>query len=72
MIIKKINKKFRYFEKNGRFKGITPKSLKEASDICSPILCDALAEEIIRKRTFSKDNKNADVTPVFKRDPSFS
>ena len=26
--------------KKGTFKNITPKSLKEVSDICSPILCD--------------------------------
>ena len=71
MIIKK-KKEIQIFRKNARFKDITPKSLNEASDICSPILCDAWAEEIIQKRTFSKDDKNADVTAVFERDPSFS
>ena len=47
---------------------VTPKSPKEAQDICSPLLCNIWAEEIVRKGTFSKDLKNADATPVFKKD----
>ena len=55
------------------FKNITPKSLKEALDICSSFLCDIRVDEIICKGTFPKDFKNADATPVFlKRQPSFS
>ena len=50
------------------FKNITPKSLREAPDVCNPLLCDIWAEEIVRKGTFPKDFKNADVTPVFKKD----
>ena len=53
--------------KKGTFKNITPKSLREASDICSPILCNIWSEEILQKETFSTNLKNADVTPVFKK-----
>ena len=34
--------------KEGTFKNITPKSPKEAQDICSPLSCDILAKEIVR------------------------
>ena len=54
--------------KNDTFKNITPKFPKEAQGICSPLLCDIWAKEIVRKGTFPKDLKNADVTPVFKKD----
>ena len=55
------------------FKNITPKSLKEALDICSPFLCDTQVDEIVCKGTFPKNFKNADATPVFfKIQPSFS
>ena len=33
--------------KTDTFKNITPKSLKEALDICSPFLCDIWADEIV-------------------------
>ena len=33
-----------YSPKKGTFKSITPKSLKEASDIFSPVLCSIWAE----------------------------
>ena len=39
--------------------------------ICSPFLCDIWAEEIVRKGTFPKDLKNADVTPAFKKKTLF-
>ena len=55
------------------FKNITPKSLKEALDICSPFLCDIRVDQIVYKGTFPKDFKNANAAPVFlKRQPSFS
>ena len=50
------------------FKNITPKYPKEAADVCSPLLCDIWTGEIVRKEIFPKDLKNADVTPVFKKD----
>ena len=34
--------------KEGTFKNITPKSPKEAQDICSPLSCDIWAKEIVR------------------------
>ena len=55
------------------FKNITPKSLKEALDICSPFLCDIRVDEIVYKGTFPKDFKNANASPVFsKRQPFLS
>ena len=54
--------------KKGTFKNITPKSLREGSDLCTPILCNIWVEEIARKGTFLKDLKNADVTSLFKKD----
>ena len=52
----------------GTFKNITPKSLKEPADVCSPLLLDIWAKEIVRKRIFPEDFQNADVTPVFTKD----
>ena len=54
--------------KKSAFKNITPKSLKEGADIWSPLLCSIWAEEIVRKGTFPKNLKNANVTRVFKWD----
>ena len=54
--------------KEGAFKNITPKSPKEAQDICSPLSSNIWVKEIVRKGAFPKDLKNADVTPVFKKD----
>ena len=54
--------------KNETFKNGTLKSLKEAQDICSLLLWNIWAEEIVRKRTIPKNLKNADVTPAFKKD----
>ena len=53
--------------KKRTFKNINPKSLKEAADVCSLLLWDIWTGEIVRKETFPKDLKNADVTPVFKK-----
>ena len=36
-----------YSSKKCTFKNITPKSLKEVLDICSPFLCDMRADEIV-------------------------
>ena len=49
-------------------KNITPKSPKEAQDVCSPLSCDVWAKETVQKGAFPKDLKYADVTPVFKKD----
>ena len=46
------------------FKNITPKSVKEVANVCSP-LCDIWTGEIVRRGTFPKDLKNADVTSFF-------
>ena len=54
--------------KKGIFRNIAPQSLKEAADICSPLLCNMWAKEILQKGTFPKDLKNADGTTVFKKD----
>ena len=54
--------------KKSIFENITPKSLKEAANICSPLLCDIWAKEIVQKWTFPKDLKNVHVTPIFKKD----
>ena len=51
--------------KKSTFKNITLQSLKEAQDMCSPLLYDIWVEEIVRKETFPKDLKNVDITPVF-------
>ena len=47
-------------QKMSAFKSMTPKPLKEASNICTATLCDTGAkgaEEIVQKGTFSKDFK---------------
>ena len=72
MILKKKFKKLKSQQlKNGTFKSITQKSSKEAQDICRAFLCDIWAEDIVRKGTFPKDLKNADVTLVFKKTTLF-
>ena len=69
MILKKKQKKLDSL-KNGMFKNITLKSLKEGTDACRPISCNISTEKIVRKKTFLTDLKTADVTPVFKEDKS--
>ena len=72
MILKKKFKKLKSQQlKNSTFKSITQKSSKEAQDICRAFLCDIWAEDIVRKGTFPKDLKNADVTLVFKKTTLF-
>ena len=41
--------------KEGTFKNIAPKSLKEAQDICSPLSCNIWAKEIVQKEAFPDD-----------------
>ena len=41
------------------------KGTKKVQDTCSPFICDIWTEEIVRKGTFPKGLKKADVTPVF-------
>ena len=39
--------KILYSSEEGTFKNFTPKSFKEAQDICSPLLCDTWTEKIV-------------------------
>ena len=53
--------------KKGIFKNINPKSLKEVTDVRSPLLCNLWAEEMVQRENFPKDLKNAYIIPVFKK-----
>ena len=44
------------------------KLLKEVSDICAPALNDIWNKEIIPQQSFPNNPKQADVTPVFKKE----
>ena len=54
--------------KQGTFKNIPTKCLKESSDICSKYLLNIWNNEIVRNGYFPDKLKLADVTPVFKKD----
>ena len=54
-------------KKNGTFKNIPTRRLKDVSDICSPILASIWNEEILINKHFPTNLKLADVTPVFKK-----
>ena len=60
--IKKLN-----IKKGSTFKNITPKILKDNSDICCPVLME-LINDAFNKIVFPDELKVADVTPVFKKD----
>ena len=53
--------------KNGTFKNVPTRKLKEFSDICSPSLEKIWNDEILNKKHFSHLLKLADVTPVYKK-----
>ena len=58
--------------KNGTFKNIATRRLKDVSDICSPILANIWNEEILLNKIFPENLKLADVSPIFlKKDQTF-
>ena len=58
-------------KKNGTFKNIPTKILKETSSICSETLLQIWNEQIINLKTFPKSLKLADITPIFKKGDSY-
>ena len=54
-------------KKNGTFKNIPTRLLKDVSDVCSPILANIWNEEIQLNKSFLENLKLADVTPIFKK-----
>ena len=65
-IIKEINNLDA--KKNGTFKNIPTKRLKEVSDIAGSALLNIWNNEIINQKFFPKNLKVADITPVFKKE----
>ena len=53
--------------KNGTFKNIPTRRLKDVSDIFSPILANIWNEEILLYKIFPENLKLADVSPIFKK-----
>ena len=53
--------------KNGTFKNIPTRRLKNVSDIFSPILANIWNEEILLYKIFPENLKLADVSPIFKK-----
>ena len=54
-------------KKNGTFKNIPTRRLKNVSDVCSPILANIWNEEILLNKKFPENLKLADVIPIFKK-----
>ena len=54
-------------KKNGTFKNVPTRLLKDISDVCSPILANVWNEEIQLNKSFLENLKLADVTPIFKK-----
>ena len=54
-------------KKNGTFKNIHTRRLKDVSDICSPILANIWNEEILLNKNIPENLKSADVSPIFKK-----
>ena len=52
--IEKKNKNLGSSKKGLIFANITPKSLKQASDKCNPILCNIWSEKLVRKMDIFK------------------
>ena len=52
-------------KKNGTFGNISTNILKEASDICAPVLNDIWNKEKITQKRFLNNLKLVYVTPVF-------
>ena len=53
--------------KNGTFKNIPTRRLKDVSDVCSPILANIWNEEILLNKNFPENLKLADVKPNLKK-----
>ena len=53
--------------RNGTLKNIPTRRLKDAPDICSPILANIWNEEILLNKIFPENLKLADVSPIFKK-----
>ena len=54
-------------KKNGTFKNIPTRRIKDISDLCSPVLANIWNEEILLNKNFPENLKLADVTPIFKK-----
>ena len=52
-------------KKNGNFKNIPARRIKDVSDGCSHVLANIWNEEILLKKYFPENLKLADVTPIF-------
>ena len=50
------------------FQNIPCKSLKENAEVCTPILTYIINKDMIRDLTFPNKLKEADITPIFKKD----
>ena len=53
--------------KNGTFKNISTRRLKDVSDICYPILTNIWNQEILLNKIFLENLKLVDVPPIFKK-----
>ena len=53
--------------KNGTFKNISTRRLKDVSDICYPILTNIWNQQILLNKIFLENLKLADVSPIFKK-----
>ena len=53
--------------KNGTFKNISTRRLKDVSDICYPILTNIWNQEILLNKIVLENLKLADVPPIFKK-----
>ena len=54
-------------KKNGTFKNIPTRRIKDVLDVCSPVLANIWNEEILLNKNFPENLKLADVTPIFKK-----
>ena len=54
-------------KKNGTFDNIPTKRVKEVSDICALPLNDIRNKEVIAQKSLPNNLKQADATPVFKK-----
>ena len=58
--------------KNGTFKNIATRRIKDVSDVCSSVLANIRNEEILLNKNFPENLKLANVKPIFKKkDKSF-
>ena len=58
--------------KNGTFKNIATRRIKDVSDVCSSVLANIRNEEILLNKNFPENLKLANVKAIFKKkDKSF-